>query len=689
MPGEITPEHLSKKVYLYVRQSSLHQVREHRESQHLQYGLSEQAQKFGWLAHNIVVIDDDLGITATGTKKRVGFEKMLSQLCLGDVGALFFMNASRLARNGREWHQVLEFCSIVGCLIIDSDGIYDPRLPGDRFLLGMKASVSEYEVSQFQASARAAILNKASRGELFSILPAGFIRTEDDRIEFDPDRRVQQAIRMIFSKFDHLGTIRQVYHWYQRERLEVPVRDVQNECKIIWRLPSYSTLSKVFHNPLYAGTYQYPKTKTITRIVDGRLKKTAGHRVGPDDKIFLHKDLFPGYITGEKFQQNQTIIANNANMKGNMVSGAPREGKSLLSGLLRCAHCSRSLSVRYNTSKTTTYYYCPGSRSLTATKGCLRFSGRQLEAAVTREIIAVVQPAGIEAAIKAEELFNGELKQKTNAFYHALEQAKYEAERIERQFNAVEPEKYLVSRELSTRWEKALEKAENLQNQYNRLLAQHQPLSEEERTHLLDFTNDLESVWNHPETDFKTKTRLVRLLIKEIWIKKLSDTKMKATLHWHGGVHTEIVFKRSSRQRQNNNKEQDITELIGKLSLVCDDQQIARILNRLKYKTQNNQTWIETEVAGYRKKNNIKAFSQQKYEQRGLINLRQTAEILDISSASVLQFIRRGLIKARQIIKFAPWEIKRSELQKPDVCQAVAAMKKNIPFNKSQLNLNV
>jgi DNA invertase Pin-like site-specific DNA recombinase len=690
MPGEITRGHLNKKACIYIRQSSPHQVQQHRESQALQYRLTERAQALGWVKEKIVVFDSDLGISATGTKKRSDFEEMLSDLCLGDIGAIFLTIASRLARNGHEWHKALEFCSIVGTLIIDNDGIYDPRLPSDRLWLGMKGSFSEYEVGQFQAYVQAAIRNKASRGELIHFLPAGLIATGDGRIELDPDRRVQQAIRAIFAKFDELGSVRQVCKWYQRQGMEVPVRDVTNACRITWRVPVYSTIYHVLTNPFLAGTYLYPRTKTIKRIRDGRLEKSAGHRIDPEDKIFLFPNLFVGYISWEKYQQNQKIIADNANMKGDMVRGAAREGKSLLAGLIRCGHCGRKVQVRYPRGQATPYYYCQGASSLTASRGCLSFSGQALEEVVRREIIAVVQPVALEAAMLAEKQLQQDRQQKSDALALAIEQAKYEANRIDRQLRVVEPENTLVSRELMARWQTALEKVETLEQEHKLLLAEHQPISEDERNRLFELAKDLDRVWNHPQTDSKTKARLARLLIHDIWVKTLGEDKITATIHWQGGVHTEIELKRPRRgQRQHHVKEQPV-DLIKRLALVCDDQHLARILNRLQHKTAAGQTWTEAEVVEYRRANKIPAFSKTQYDERGLINLSQAVEILAISPNSVMQLIKCGLIKATQVIKHAPWEIPRTELDKLAVRRAAASLKagKQIPFHENQQQLN-
>jgi DNA invertase Pin-like site-specific DNA recombinase len=706
MPGEIRESHLNRKAYIYIRQSSAQQVSVHQESRSVQCRLVERAKGLGWPADRIIVIDEDLGKSADGAQKRPGFERLLNQICGDDVGALIFLYASRLARNGQDWHQILEVCSIFGSLIIDRDGIYDPRLASDRLWLGMKASFSEYENKQMQVRAREAIRSKALRGELIQILPAGFILAsgEEGRIELDPDERLRQAIKGVFSLFRQLGSIRQVCKWYQDQELELPVRDPQNQCQISWRIPVYSTVYHILTNPLYAGIYMYPKSKTITRVVNGQVVKTAGHRLRMSDclvlpnrdlssqrglgntdaglinadKPILIRNLFRGYISEAEFIENQGIIAENANMKGQSVKGAVREGRSLLPGLLRCGHCGSRLSLRYYSGKSTPYYYCPGIRSQNASRGCLSFSGKKLEAAVVEQMMAVLQPHAIQAAIIAEEKFNEALREKSDSLYYALEQARYEAGRLERQFNAVEPENHLVSRTLAARWEEALRKVEELDQRHQQALQQQQALSSEEREALMNLAEDLGAVWHHPNTDSKTKTRLVRLLIEEIWIKVLDERQIKATIHWKGGIHTEVVF---SRRRPKLKHLEDVKEptpdLFSKLAAVCEDQQIARVLNRNRIKTAQGKTWSEAAVANYRQSYNIAAFSLQKYQQSGLINLSQAANILDISNASVLKLIRSGILPASQVIKYAPWKIEREQLSKSNIQKAVMAINKS------------
>lgn len=692
MPGEITPAHLAKKIFIYVRQSSPNQVRHHVESQHLQYNLVERAKNLGWSKQQIVVLDEDLGITATGVKHRQDFERLSSAICRGEAGAIMVLFSSRLARNGREWHQVLEVASIFHTLIIDRDGVFDPRLPSDQLWLGMKASFSVYEVKQLQALSRAAILNKAQRGELFHNLPAGLMTTEDDRLELDPDQRIQQALFGAFAKFDELHSIRQVWKWYQREGIKLPARHYHHGVGITWRVPTYSMLNKILTNPLYAGIYIYPRTTTRTKVVSGQIIKTRGHRTTAADKPVVIKNLFQGFISPEKYEHNQQIIANNASMKGNMVKGAAREGASLLAGLLHCGHCSRKMMVHYYAGHSAPYYFCPRDRKVAGAKRCLQFSGEFLEAFVSRQLLAAVEPLAIEAAALAEKKLHHALNQQANAFAHALEHAKYEAGRIDRQLKGTDPENHLVCRTLASRWQKALEEVEKLENQLQELVAQQKPVTEQERVRLLDLAKDLKSVWDHPKTDFITKTRLVRLLVQEVWVKALDQNRFTATIHWHGGVHTEFEFnkRRYAAPKLEHVKEQPL-DLIKRLAFVCDDQQIARIFNRAGITTEDHRTWSEFEVAERREKNQIPAFSPEQYHERRSVNLRHAAEVLGVSLASVRELIKVGIITATQVMPYAPWEIERAELDKPIVRRAVAAMKKGqkIPFHKDQQTLNL
>lgn len=689
MSDKITLEHLGRNAYVYIRQSSRQQVYDHQESQAIQRDLVLRAKSLGWSKDQIKVIDDDLGLSGSGRKVRPGFQKLVEEIGKGDVGGLLFLTASRLARNSKQWHQMLDICSVFGTLIIDGEGIYDPKLPGDRLFLGMKASFSEYEVKQFQFLSQAALENKAKRGALFFNVPSGFILTEDDRLELDPDKRVQQEIGNIFRQFDRLGSVNQVYKWYVNNGREVPVRDKNKGKHIFWRIPVYETLLHILTNPSYAGAYVYPKTKTVTRLVDGKIVKYRGRRVNLEEARVFIKDHFPGYISWEQFEKNQRVIANNANLKGKIVPGSAGKGKSLLAGLIHCGYCGRRLLVRYQNKASDPYYYCRSRRAKYSSKCKLSFNGRFLEEKVTEQIMAVLEPVGIEAAIAAQRKHEEDREERVKSQKYALMNARYEAERIERQLNGVEPENRLVFQTLVSRWEEALKKVEGLEYKYKQSLAECPPLSKTDVERLYALGKDLKQVWDDRASDNRLKTQLVRLLIKEVWIKKANDKEHEATIHWHGGAHTRFTFIHKCR-RKKVKSELDSKSLIKQLSKICDDVQIARIFNRLKHRTDTDDTWTDALVKSYRERYGIPPFSPDEYEARGLINLKQAAQKLGISAASVKKLIKAGILKATQVISYAPWVIEVCQLKKESVVRAASALKRRepIPHDEGQLHLN-
>ena len=389
--SKITPDHLARQAYVYVRQSTLDQVQHNRESQRRQYGLAGRARTLGW--GDVVVIDDDLGRSGAGVH-RPGFERLLAALCEGAVGAVFCIEASRLARNGRDWHTLLEFCRLVDTLIVDEDGIYDPRQPNDRLLLGMKGTLSEMELSILRQRSYAALMQKAQRGELLTTVPIGFLRTRNDRIELDPDRRIREAIGLVFGQFRELGSIRQVLLWLRQERIELPAVLYGPEGRsVVWKLPGYHALNKMLRNPIYAGAYAYGRTKTVARVEQGRQRNLKGQRVEQPDWPILIRDHHDGYIGWDEYECNQRQIAHNANMQGVMVRGPARNGGALLAGLLRCGHCGRKLHVAYSGTKGQCLrYHCRGALVNHGAGHRISFGGRRADQRVVEEVLRCLQP---------------------------------------------------------------------------------------------------------------------------------------------------------------------------------------------------------------------------------------------------------------------------------------------------------
>jgi len=330
---KITADHLARSACVYVRQSTADQLVHNHESRRRQYGLADRARQLGWAA--VEVIDDDLGRSGGGIN-RPGFERLLAAICEGRVGAVLAIEASRLARNGRDWHTLIEFCGLVGTIIVDEDGIYDARHPNDRLLLGMKGTMSELELSLFHQRSHEALKQKARRGALFLRLAAGYVKAGRDRIEKDPDQRVQDALKLVFSKFAEFQSARQVHVWLRDEGIVLPVKSHNTEERgIIWRLPAYNTVHNILTNPIHAGAYAFGRTTSKVSVEEGRKRVRRGVRRPVAEWDVLLKDQHEGYITWEQFERNQRVIADNATGKGSAtVKGAVRRGELLLASAL-------------------------------------------------------------------------------------------------------------------------------------------------------------------------------------------------------------------------------------------------------------------------------------------------------------------------------------------------------------------
>src|ERR1700749_3460971 len=369
---KVMPEHLARLACVYIRQSTADQLLHNQESQRRQYGLADRARALGW--SSVEVIDDDLGRSGGGSS-RPGFERLLSAICEGRVGAVFAIEASRLARNGRDWHTLIEFCGLVGAIIVDEDGVYDPRLTNDRLLLGMKGTMSELELSLFRQRSHEALKQKARRGALFLSVAAGYVRAGRDRIEKDPDKRVQEALSLVFAHFAEFHPVRQVHVWLRDKGIALPVA-CHGEAEgrsIAWKLPLYNTVHNILTNPVYAGAYAFGRTMSKVSVEHGRKRFKRGLRRPQSQWDVLLKDQHEGYITWTEFERNQRVIANNATGKGSAVTGAVRRGELLLAGLLRCGHCGRKLYVGYGGQAGR--YYCQGALVNHGTARCISFGG--------------------------------------------------------------------------------------------------------------------------------------------------------------------------------------------------------------------------------------------------------------------------------------------------------------------------
>jgi DNA invertase Pin-like site-specific DNA recombinase len=671
MTEKIRTDHLERAAYVYVRQSSLQQVRHHREGQQRQYGLADRAREVGFT--RVVVIDDDLGVSGTGRQTRPGFGRLLTAVCEGTVGAVFALEASRLARNNRDWHHLIDLCGMTDTVLVDDDGIYDPRLINDRLLLGLKGTMSEFELSLFRQRAREAFEQKVRRGCVMWEVPVGFVRTADDRVEKSADRQIQAAIQSVFRKFRELGSARQTMLYFRDEQIRLPevVRGTAGQ-QVVWRLPSDSRVRQLLRNPQYAGAFAYGRTGTTTVMTGGQTGTARRHKRHAEEWTVCLRDHHEGYITWDEYLHTQRILEANVSRRETPQTGAAKRGAAMLSGLLRCGRCGRRLFVAYSgTHGQVPRYACHGGRVNRGAAACLSVGSVRVDQAVVDQVLDAIQPAGLQAALDAMEQALHEDETKRHAVELALEKARYEARRAQRQFDATDPENRLVAGELERRWNQSLEQVSDLESRVLALRKQSEPLSGREKERLLELGSDLRMLWHHSAAPVELKKRILRTVLEDIVVTNTDEPPQHVLhLHWKGGVHTELRVARNGTGQHRRVADDKAVELITELSKICDDKTIAVVLNRLGYRTGQGQTWRVHHVSNMRYCRRLP-----NYRHDGTwLPLEAAARELGVSNTVIKHLIADGVLPATQVVKCAPWVIERVDLQRPPVQARIQAV---------------
>jgi DNA invertase Pin-like site-specific DNA recombinase len=677
---KLLPEHLQRAAYLYVRQSTGQQVRHHREGQQRQYALADRARQLGFA--RVVIIDEDLGKSGSGLVERPGFGQLLAAICAGEAGAVLALEASRLARNNRDWHHLLDLCAMTHTLIIDDHGIYDPRQVNDRLLLGLQGTMSEFELSLFRQRARQAYEQKVQRGHILWEVPVGFQRTEDDRCEQTPDRQVQEAIHRVFRKFRELGSSRQTALWHRDAQILLPqLRPGTSGTEVVWILPTESRVRQILKNPCYAGALVHGRTTAKTVIADGRARQTGRRRKPQEQWKVLLLDNHPGYISWEDFQENQRMLEANGAMREGHPGGAVKGGDALLSGLLRCGRCGRKMFVLYSGSNgRVPRYGCQGGRVQRGAAGCLSLGACRVDQAVADQVLEAIQPAGVQASLVALEQMQDGQREKKAALTLALEKARYECGRARRQYEAVDPENRLVAGELEKRWNDALVRVADVERQLDELQHEQTVVSPEQRAELLALGRDLPALWHHPDASPELKKRILRTVVREIVIDNSKDgAEHLLVMHWQGGVHTELKIKRNRPGQHRRVTDTNVIDLICEMSKVCSDGAIAATLNRLGYRTGTGKTWRAHSVQNVRYHHRLPNYTKGK----DWLTVEGAARVLEVSETVVRRLIKQRVLPARQIIALAPWIIARADLDLTAVQAAVMAVRegRRLPKN--------
>jgi DNA invertase Pin-like site-specific DNA recombinase len=663
MNDKISDLHLTRKAILYVRQSSAHQVTHNAESRRMQYAMKERLQELGW--KEIEVIDEDQGRSAAGTTERSGFDRMVSDVCLGRVGVVAARELSRFSRNSRDWQQLIEVCRVVHTLLVDHETVYDPRRSNDRLLLGVKGSLNEYELDVLRQRAWEARLEKAKRGELVLTAPVGFIKNDTGPMEMDPDRRVQEALHLVFRKFRQLGSVRQTLFWFLESDLELPARQWDgNLWTTVWKRPRYGAVYKILTHPAYGGAYSYGQSEQVIDFHDSRPRKRRRRRKR-EEWLALIPGHHEGYIDWEQYERNRKAIADNMTSRFPESPSAPKHGPALLAGLLRCRRCGKKLLVGYTGREANVIRYmcCRGNLD-TGTSRCITFGGARVDAFVANQVLRVVKPSAVEAALRAAEKTVCQRSDILETLGRNLEAAHYATDRAWKQYDGVDPENRLVADELERRWNEALSHRNEIENR----IAEEQTNQEKETTpefeDFLRIAEDLRVVWDAPETDMRLKKRILRTLIHEILVDTDSHAgEVLITIHWNGGVHTQGVVKRRRHGQNSLHTSTEIVDAVAVLSKICPDHLIAGILNRNGLQTGKGNRWTQERVTSLRAKRKMPRYSDEQREAAGWVTLTDASKHLDVCPSTLRAAAERGIIPVEHPLSLGPWVFCRSDLE--------------------------
>jgi DNA invertase Pin-like site-specific DNA recombinase len=660
-----TPSQLRRAAIVYVRQSSPSQLERNTESTQRQYALVTRAVELGFAREAVVVIDEDLGISGSGTAERSGFARLTAEVALGHVGLVLGLEVSRLARNNADWYRLLDLCALTDTLIGDGDGLYHPRAFNDRLVLGLKGTMSEAELHTLRARLEGGIRSKAARGELRRALPVGLVWGQTDgEVGLHPDEQVCGAIRTVLERFAELGSVRAVWLWFRNQGLRFPLQSTTlgGPGQIRWVMPTYQAIHNVVTHPAYAGAYVYGRTRHERYVTEEGQVRSRARRLPQAEWEVLIPDHHPGFIDWPTYQANQARVGANIRPQAHQPGGAVREGAALLQGIAVCGKCGRKLAVHYRGRHARPGYHCAG-RDLVNGRGvsCLSVGGVQIDQAVAEAFCATLTPAGVQAAVAAAERLEADHDAALGQWRLEVERTRYEAGLAERRYLAVDPDNRLVARGLERDWEAKLAEvaaaeAELASRQQRRPKA----LTPTERAAIAALGSDVRLVWQAPTTTDRDRKELLRTLLEEVIVTVNRDAAHAwLLLRWRGGATSELTVELPRSHPPKIRTDEDTIALARRLAAHYPDAIIAGILNRQGRRSARGLRFTATMVQGLRHHWGIGCYQPPATPPEGeLVTVTRTAELLGVAPSTVHRWLADGFIAGEQPTPGAPWRIR-------------------------------
>lgn len=679
---KIRPDHLDRLAVIYVRQSTLFQVREHSGSTMRQYDLVKRAQDLGWTPASIQVVDQDQGRSGSSSLDRDGFQWLVAQVGLGHVGAVLSLEVSRLARSCSDWYRLLEICALSETLVIDEEGIYDPGAYNDRLLLGFKGNMSEAELHWLHQRLQGGKLTKAEQGHLRFRLPIGLVYDPVGKIVLDPDEAVAEAVRLVFSLFEQSNSALAVVSTFAQQHLRFPTRwwGGKQADELIWGQLTHERVLNILHNPLYAGAYVYGRTRFRRRTLPGEEPRIKGRtrRVQQEDWPIVLLDAHPGYISWEQFLRNQRQLDDNRTWRAEEHRGAVREGPSLLQGIVLCGSCGRRMTIRYQRNGTLLMYECHQIHSQLAGKTCQTMRGDRIDQAVVRCFLEAIEPAHLEVALSALDQVEARARQVDQQWRRQIERAQYEADLACRRYKAVDPDNRLVARSLEREWNEKLAKVEQLEREYALLPNQAAlVLTAAQREQIRHLAQDLPAIWSASTTTFVERKQLIRWLIKDVTLSKRGNV-IDIAIRWQTEALTHLAIPRHKKSWEERQTSPQVVERVQALSPTHTNAQIAALLNEEGERAGMGGSFTASKIAWIRYAYHIPAGCPERPKAvptgrrgDGHYSAKAAAELLNVDVSTIAEWCQTGRLESIRSTPLGPRWITLT----PDI---IAALRKPV-----------